>query len=103
MPKDRHHHHHHYYGERDGYAHHAGEPGPGPNRHRLYRNVRRGKIAGVCAGLADYFGWNTKYVRLGMIIMTPFSFPLPIVLYACLLYTSPSPRDQRGSRMPSSA
>ena len=23
--------------------------------------------------------------------------------YLCLLYTSPSPRDQRGSRMPSSA
>ena len=23
--------------------------------------------------------------------------------YNCLLYTSPSPRDQRGSRMPSSA
>ena len=26
-----------------------------------------------------------------------------LVLYSCLLYTSPSPRDQRGSRMPSSA
>ena len=25
------------------------------------------------------------------------------LLWACLLYTSPSPRDQRGSRMPSSA
>ena len=25
------------------------------------------------------------------------------VFKACLLYTSPSPRDQRGSRMPSSA
>ena len=25
------------------------------------------------------------------------------LLYSCLLYTSPSPRDQRGSRMPSSA
>ena len=25
------------------------------------------------------------------------------VPYTCLLYTSPSPRDQRGSRMPSSA
>ena len=24
-------------------------------------------------------------------------------MQACLLYTSPSPRDQRGSRMPSSA
>ena len=29
----------------------------------------------------------------------PFSDPLA----DCLLYTSPSPRDQRGSRMPSSA
>ena len=27
----------------------------------------------------------------------------PIGLWVCLLYTSPSPRDQRGSRMPSSA
>ena len=26
-----------------------------------------------------------------------------LVVGACLLYTSPSPRDQRGSRMPSSA
>ena len=25
------------------------------------------------------------------------------IVYTCLLYTSPSPRDQRGSRMPSSA
>ena len=25
------------------------------------------------------------------------------ILFTCLLYTSPSPRDQRGSRMPSSA
>ena len=29
---------------------------------------------------------------------------LPVVKdFICLLYTSPSPRDQRGSRMPSSA
>ena len=26
-----------------------------------------------------------------------------MTIYTCLLYTSPSPRDQRGSRMPSSA
>ena len=30
-------------------------------------------------------------------------FPLYDLMYPCLLYTSPSPRDQRGSRMPSSA
>ena len=29
--------------------------------------------------------------------------PFIALLSACLLYTSPSPRDQRGSRMPSSA
>ena len=29
--------------------------------------------------------------------------PSELNLYGCLLYTSPSPRDQRGSRMPSSA
>ena len=28
---------------------------------------------------------------------------VPITSRRCLLYTSPSPRDQRGSRMPSSA
>ena len=36
----------------------------------------------------------------------PFASYLPFVWaydQACLLYTSPSPRDQRGSRMPSSA
>ena len=29
--------------------------------------------------------------------------PTTADVYICLLYTSPSPRDQRGSRMPSSA
>ena len=33
----------------------------------------------------------------------PQSTLIGIALYYCLLYTSPSPRDQRGSRMPSSA
>ena len=28
---------------------------------------------------------------------------IPGLIEGCLLYTSPSPRDQRGSRMPSSA
>ena len=32
-----------------------------------------------------------------------FAFYAVFVAAICLLYTSPSPRDQRGSRMPSSA
>ena len=35
--------------------------------------------------------WGAKY------------YTHPSSYYTCLLYTSPSPRDQRGSRMPSSA
>jgi len=33
-------------------------------RGELYRNSSQGKIAGVCAGLADYFGWETWLVRI---------------------------------------
>ena len=35
--------------------------------------------------------------------MLRFLYTLPAAFMFCLLYTSPSPRDQRGSRMPSSA
>lgn len=66
---------------RSGYAYHAGEAGPGPNLHRLRRNMRRGRIAGVCAGLADYFGWRVRFVRLAAILATVFFFPLPIFAY----------------------
>jgi phage shock protein C len=33
-------------------------------RGELYRNASQGKIAGVCAGLADYFGWENWLVRI---------------------------------------
>ena len=40
----------------------------------------------------------------GIILVTgPTGSGKTTTLYSCLLYTSPSPRDQRGSRMPSSA
>ena len=47
-------------------------------------------------------------VRLPQSLLNPeliqsYSLELTNNLSTCLLYTSPSPRDQRGSRMPSSA
>jgi len=78
--RERHHHHHHYH-DREGYAYHAGDPGPGPNLHRLRRNIQRGKIAGVCRGLSDYFGWNVKYIRVGWVLAAVFFFPMPIIAY----------------------
>lgn len=75
--------------DRDRYAHHVGDPGPGPNRHRIYRNTRQGKIAGVCAGISDYFGWNVKWARAAAIVATVFAFPLPIFLYALAAFFLP--------------
>ena len=37
------------------------------------------------------------------IVSTVKSNKQPIIIFGCLLYTSPSPRDNRVSRMPSSA
>jgi phage shock protein C len=36
----------------------------GKFRGELFRIPSKGKIAGVCAGLADYFGWETWLVRI---------------------------------------
>jgi len=38
---------------------------PEPSRHRtLYKDREHGKISGVCAGVAEYFGFETWVVRL---------------------------------------
>ena len=82
--RERHHHHHHYWGadeRRARYAWNAGEPGPGPNHHRLRRNRARGKIAGVCAGLADYFDVNVKFIRVAWIFGLIFAFPVAAIAY----------------------
>ena len=39
----------------------------------------------------------------GALLIVVFTEPVALAAITCLLYTSPSPRDQRGSRMPSSA
>lgn len=84
MPDRHHHHHHHHWRDREGYAYRAGAPGPGPNIHRLRRNTARGKIAGVCAGFAEYFGWSVKWTRIAAVLLTIFFFPVPIFIYLAL-------------------
>jgi phage shock protein PspC (stress-responsive transcriptional regulator) len=37
---------------------------------RLYRSRSDRKLAGVCAGIADYFGWDPTLVRVGWIVLT---------------------------------
>ena len=82
---------------------------------RRWRAVVAGPTAGHALAIADngaatVWGRNDRaqlgVAAAGVSVRTPHELPAPQPLAAacvCLLYTSPSPRDQRGSRMPSSA
>ena len=48
---------------------------------------------------SEYYGEYSDYTRKGGVICSDILLPP----HACLLYTSPSPRDLSTSRMPSSA
>ncbi len=50
-------------------------------RSELYRNPVKGKIAGVCAGLADYFGWETWLIRILVVSGVLFGMPFLIFIY----------------------
>jgi phage shock protein C len=56
----------------------AGAFGPGPAG--LYRDPEHGKIAGVCAGLANYFGVNPFGVRFALVILSLVGFFGPVIV-----------------------
>ena len=72
------------------------------------RHVAKGRLNAFSCGVPGRMAHAVSPIalevlhRAGMPIaqLKPKSWDL---FKACLLYTSPSPRDQRGSRMPSSA
>jgi phage shock protein C len=42
------------------------------NPHRLYRDRENAMLAGVCAGISEYFGLNRKGVRLVTVLLMLF-------------------------------
>ncbi len=44
---------------------------------RLTRSVEDRKVAGVCAGLAKYMGWDVAAVRIAFVVLSllPIGFP----------------------------
>lgn len=68
------------------------------NPHRLYRERDEALLAGVCAGLARYFGFNRRGVRLVVAVSALFFLPFVAVSYLVLAIVLPTrPRDARGS------
>jgi len=48
-------------------------------RGELYRNPSTGKIAGVCSGIAEYFGWETWLVRI--LVVSGVLFGMPFLIF----------------------
>lgn len=55
---------------------------------KLHRDTSQGKIAGVCAGIANHFGWEVWLVRIaavsGLIFATKVTFIAYIAAWAIL-------------------
>ena len=72
-----------------------------PARFAVGRLARRLTMsAGVVTETVEIDGQTMEVERF---VEADVGMEFPKVEITCLLYTSPSPRDQRGSRMPSSA
>lgn len=64
------------------------------NRNRLYRNRDRGLIAGVCAGIADWTGFNLTALRVIVLLLAlPFTAVIVIGYLALALLLPVKPAD----------
>ena len=64
-----------------------------PNPVRFYRDPDAGKIGGVCAGLAEYFGFDLALTRL-LTVVAMFFFPTLLLVYFALWWLLPEKPKQ---------
>ena len=60
-----------------------------PNPARFYRDREAGRLGGVCAGLAEYFGFDLALTRVLTIVAMLF-FPTLILVYLALWWLLPT-------------
>lgn len=57
---------------------------------RLYRSPDDKMIAGVCGGIAEYFGWDPTLVRVGYVLLSMSSVFFPgIIAYLVMMVVIP--------------
>ena len=57
---------------------------------RFYRNSSRAMVGGVCAGLADYFGFNLRVTRILVVIALFVVTPATLLAYFGTVFLVPS-------------
>ncbi|MCC8186221.1 MAG: PspC domain-containing protein [Bacteroides sp.] len=58
---------------------------------RLTRSANR-MLAGVCGGIAEYFGWDPTWVRIAYVLLTFFTLFSGGFVYILLWIIMPEPR-----------
>ncbi len=60
---------------------------------RFYLDKDRAKVAGVCAGIADYFNWDPLLVRIAWVAATIVWSPVMIIAYILMAWlVDPKPQ-----------
>ena len=62
-------------------------------RRQFTRNADRAVIAGVCAGLADHFGFKLCVTRALAVIALFMACPLAIIIYFAVVFLTPTSHD----------
>lgn len=62
----------------------------GNNNKKLTRSSDDKWIAGVCSGLAEYFGWDANVVRLLYMLLTIFTAFSGVLVYVVLWIIMPT-------------
>ncbi len=67
----------------------SGRPQPNP----LIRPFAGRKLAGVCQGLANQYGWDVTLIRVITVLLAVFTFPIALIAY--LLFWLIVPEEPR--------
>jgi len=55
----------------------------------FYLDKSNGKLMGVCAGIADYTGWDATLVRIGLVLVTLLGcFPWTLLAYGVVAWVA---------------
>ncbi|MGI8610749.1 MAG: envelope stress response membrane protein PspC [Sphingomicrobium sp.] len=65
-----------------------------PSRTRFYRDKRNGKFLGVCAGIADYTGFDVTLIRICLAAAIIMGSGAPLLIYFIAAMMTPDKPSQ---------
>ena len=66
------------------------------SRRKFYRSRDRAVLGGVCAGMADYFGFNLKITRVLAVVSLFMAMPVTLIAYFGTVFLVPAAPEDDG-------